>query len=51
MPEKIILDRLHAIIEHIDTIEERMHAIKGPVDFLTKEGSVIFDAILIRLQA
>lgn len=51
MPDKIILDRLNAIAEHIATIEERMAGVSIAEDFRTKEGSVIFDAILIRLQA
>lgn len=51
MPNKIITDRLKAIMEHIGTIEERMVGINGPEDFRNKAGEVIFDAILIRLQA
>ena len=51
MPDKIITDRLKAIMGHIGKIEERMVGITSSEDFRTKEGEVIFDAILIRLQA
>ena len=45
------MDRLRAILEHVETINERMANIHQPADFRSKNGSLIFDAILIRLQA
>ncbi len=51
MPEKIIVERLNAILDHIETIELRMAGIKRAKDFTSPQGSVLFDAILIRLQA
>lgn len=51
MPDRIIIDRLIAIRSHIQTIEKRMKAISKPSDFRTATGGVMFDAILMRLQA
>jgi len=51
MPDRIINDRLIAIKEHINVIERRMKSISKASDFRTKQGSVLFDSILIRLQA
>lgn len=51
MHENIIHDRLIAIKEHIGIIERRMKGITKPSDFRTKAGGIMFDAILMRLQA
>lgn len=51
MPEHIIKDRLTAIKQHISIIEKRMKGINKPSDFRTSTGGIIFDAILMRLQA
>jgi hypothetical protein len=52
MPDEVILDRLHLILEHASVIAERVQGLNDSDSFLeSKEGEVLIDSMITRLQA
>lgn len=52
LKKEIILSKLTSVIEHIEKINEYFSSIKNSDDYvLKKDGELIFDATLMRLQA
>ena len=52
MPDEVIKDRLHLIAEHAAVTEERVRGINEEERFAdSKEGSVMIDSLITRLQA
>jgi uncharacterized protein with HEPN domain len=50
MLEQWAMDRLELIEETLDVIEAYQKHIKAAEDFYTEQGSIIYDAIVMRLQ-
>jgi len=51
MPDPITILRLETALDHINAIKEYIKPIKRVDDFYSKDGSLIQDAVLMRLQA
>ena len=51
MPDEIILENLHLILESLELIDTRFSKINNPDDFVSNDnGVLILDAIAMRLQ-